>query len=139
MFDGWLPYPSTVSDFETQRAAVHAAAADAGRTTRIECAVYVTVAVDDQIAGASERLDRFSKIYYGFTGETLRLIQAVVAGTPDECAERLCAFVAAGADHLVLRVGDLDGHDRIDALARVAELVRSTNSRRDLASIQESQ
>jgi alkanesulfonate monooxygenase SsuD/methylene tetrahydromethanopterin reductase-like flavin-dependent oxidoreductase (luciferase family) len=138
MFDGWLPYPTTVSDFETQRAAVHAAAADVGRATRIECAVYVTVAIDDRTARASERLDRFSNAYYGFSGETLRVIQAVVAGTPEECAEHLCGYVAVGADHLVLRIGDLDGNDRIDTLARVAELVRSTNSRRELAITQES-
>lgn len=137
MFDGWLPYPSTASEFEAARSVVQAAAAAAGRTTRFDCAVYVTVAVDDQTARASERLDRFSNAYYGFSGETLRLIQAVVAGTPDECAEQLCGYVAAGANHLVLRVGDLDGKDRIDTLSTVAELVRSTSRRRELASIQE--
>jgi alkanesulfonate monooxygenase SsuD/methylene tetrahydromethanopterin reductase-like flavin-dependent oxidoreductase (luciferase family) len=137
LFDGWLPYPPTAADFGTQRAAVGAAALDAGRTTPVECAVYVTVAIDDRPGAAAERLDRFSRVYYGFSGDTLRLIQAVVAGPPDACAEQLCEYVAAGADHLVLRLGDLDGSSLLGPLTGVAERVRSSSTSRVLAGVKE--
>ena len=137
LFDGWLPYPPTAAEFDAQRAAVGAAAQHAGRTTPVECAAYVTVVIDDRPAAASERLDRFSRLYYGFSGETLRLIQAVVAGPPDACAVQLCEYVAAGADHLVLRLGDLDGSNLLGPLAGVADRVRSSSTGHALASAKE--
>jgi alkanesulfonate monooxygenase SsuD/methylene tetrahydromethanopterin reductase-like flavin-dependent oxidoreductase (luciferase family) len=137
LFDGWLPYPPTATDFDTQRAAVGAAAVHAGRTTPVECAVYVTVVIDDRPGAASERLDRFSSVYYGFSGETLRLVQAVVAGSPEACAEQLCEYVAAGADHLVLRVGDLEGSNLLGPLAGVADRVRSSSTSDVLATVKE--
>jgi hypothetical protein len=82
-------------------------------------------------------LDRFSRVYYGFSGDTLRLIQAVVAGPPDACAEQLCEYVAAGADHLVLRLGDLDGSSLLGPLTGVAERVRSSSTSHVLAGVKE--
>ncbi len=137
MFDGWLPYPPTAGELETQRAVVCAAAVNAGRKSRVECAAYVTVAIDDGPEAASERLDHFSTAYYGFSGETLGLIQAVVAGPPEACAEQLCEYVAAGADHLVLRLGDLNGSHLLDKLAGVADRVRSNSTNHALASAKE--
>ena len=81
----------------------------------------------------------FLQAYYGFSGETLRLIQAVVAGSPEACAEQLCEYVAAGADHLVLRLGDLAGTNLLGPLAGVADRVRSTSSQTRPASIKENQ
>jgi alkanesulfonate monooxygenase SsuD/methylene tetrahydromethanopterin reductase-like flavin-dependent oxidoreductase (luciferase family) len=137
LFDGWLPYPPTAADFATQRAAVGAAARHAGRPTPVECAVYATVVIDDHPGAASERLDRFSSLYYGFSGETLRLIQAVVTGSPEACATQLCEYVAAGADHLVLRLGDLEGANLLGPLAGVADRVRSTSTSHALASVKD--
>ena len=102
---------------------VHAAAA--GRSAHVDCAVYATVAVDAGCSSVSHRLESFSQSYYGFSAETLRLVQAVTVGAPERCASFLGDYVAAGADHLVLRVGDLDGSSQLDALAHVRDLVRS--------------
>ena len=99
--------------------------------------MYVTVVIDDRPEAASERLDRFAWLYYGFSGETLRLIQAVVAGSPEACAEQLCEYVAAGADHLVLRLGDLEGANMLGPLAGVADTVRSNSTSHALASVKE--
>jgi alkanesulfonate monooxygenase SsuD/methylene tetrahydromethanopterin reductase-like flavin-dependent oxidoreductase (luciferase family) len=137
LFDGWLPYPPTAADFDTQRAAVGAAARDAGRTTPVECAVYATVVIDDRPGAAFERLDRFSRVYYGFSAETLRLMQAVVAGPPEVCADQLGQYVAAGADHLVLRLGDLQATNLLASLAGVADRVRANSTSDVPASVKE--
>ncbi|MGW1624232.1 hypothetical protein [Streptomyces sp. NPDC002172] len=50
-------------------------------------------------------------------------IQAVVAGSAAQVLERLRAYVAAGARHIVVRLGVLDLRSQRDQLERVADLV----------------
>ena len=85
LFDGWLPYPPNAAELGAQRrVVVHAAAA--GRSAHVDCAVYATVAVDAGCSSVSHRLESFSQSYYGFSAETLRLVQAVTVGAPERCA-----------------------------------------------------
>jgi hypothetical protein len=93
--------------------------------------------IDDRPGAAFERLDRFSRVYSGFSAETLRLMQAVVAGPPEVCADQLGQYVAAGADHLVLRLGDLQATNLLASLAGVADRVRANSTSDVPASVKE--
>jgi hypothetical protein len=55
----------------------------------------------------------------------LEKIQAVVTGTPEHITQSLGRYIAAGARHLVLRLGALDIHSQRDQLERVAALIPS--------------
>jgi alkanesulfonate monooxygenase SsuD/methylene tetrahydromethanopterin reductase-like flavin-dependent oxidoreductase (luciferase family) len=120
LFDGWLPYPATASEYAAGLAAVRDAASRAGRTRGcVTPGLYATVVVDADRGRAFRQLDDYAHAYYGFSGETLMAIQTVIIGAPDECSARLADYFEAGATHVVARIGTLRPHDRLEHLAEV--------------------
>jgi len=64
----------------------------------------------------------------------LEKIQAVVTGSADQVREGLARYVAAGARHIVIRLGALDLHSQRDQLERIAALIPAVRVSADHAS-----
>jgi len=118
-FDGWLPITPDAAGWAGQWAQVRAAARDAGRdASTLVGAMYLTIAVDEDAARATERLDAYLARYYGQPAAVLRARQACYAGGAAGLGEWLAGYAKAGASHLVLRfAGDHERH--METVARL--------------------
>ncbi|NEC87696.1 LLM class flavin-dependent oxidoreductase [Streptomyces sp. SID12501] len=128
MYDGWMPYPPDPADYASGVAAIRSAGADAGRAAEdITCALFVSVRIDDDGDDGAERgrraMDAYAQATYGMPLEQLEKIQAVVTGSAAQVRERLGQYAAAGARHIVTRLGALGLRSQRDQLERVAELI----------------
>ena len=143
LYDGWLPYPPDPADYASGLHAIHKAAADAGRTTEaITPALFVSVRIDDDIDSGRQALDEYALATYGMPLRELEKIQAVVTGSADQVLEHLGAYVAAGARHVVVRLGCLGLPAQRDQLERLADLIpalrkarRPTSTSGDLGTV----
>jgi alkanesulfonate monooxygenase SsuD/methylene tetrahydromethanopterin reductase-like flavin-dependent oxidoreductase (luciferase family) len=105
LYDGWMPYPPDPAAYAEGLAAVHQAAASAGRPAgAITPAMFVSVAITDTVQSGRRLLEEFSQASYGLPVDQLENIQALAAGPPDYVAARLGEYVAAGARHLACRI-----------------------------------
>ena len=124
LYDGWLPYPPDPADYQSGLQDVRKAAAQAGRSPDdITPALFVSVRADDSIESGRRALDDYANANYGMPLEDLEKIQAVITGTLEQVAEGLGRYMAAGARHLVIRLGALDLHSQRDQLERIAALI----------------
>jgi len=85
----------------------------------------VSVRVDSGLQSGRRVLDDYAHASYGMPLEELEKIQAIVTGTPERVVDRLSRYIAAGARHVVVRLGALDLHSQRDQLERVAALIPS--------------
>ena len=124
LYDGWLPYPPNPVDYQSGLLDVRKAAAQAGRSPDdITPALFVSVRVDGSIESGRQALDDYANANYGMPLAELEKVQAVITGTPGQVAEALSRYIAAGARHLVIRLGALDVHSQRDQLERIAALI----------------
>ncbi|WP_194908506.1 LLM class flavin-dependent oxidoreductase [Catenulispora rubra] len=124
LYDGWLPYPPDPADYRSGLATIRETAVQEGRSAdAVTPALFVTVRVDTDEAAGRARLDRYSRANYGMPLADLETIQAVVTGTADQVTAGLGAYVAAGARHLVLRLGAIGLSAQREQLDAVAALV----------------
>lgn len=126
LFDGWMPFTPTPEAYAAALAVVVEEADRAGRDPgAIETAAYLTITVDERPGAAAEQLDRYMLGYYGVPGAVMAGVQACHTGTVDSAAEWVAAYAAAGARHLILRMGtpELDTHR--DVAAALLSAVRS--------------
>jgi len=100
--DGWMPYLYSPQRYATSVATIRETAASQGRDlTGFEWFAFVFVNVDDDGDRARDDAARFLGGTYT-TGDFAAMIDRVAAaGTADEVATTLQAFVDAGARHLV--------------------------------------
>jgi alkanesulfonate monooxygenase SsuD/methylene tetrahydromethanopterin reductase-like flavin-dependent oxidoreductase (luciferase family) len=123
LYDGWLPYPPDPAEYRTGLLAVRQAAADAGRDpSAITPALFVTVLITDEVDGGRRALDEYSRANYGLALDALQSVQAVIAGPPARVTSWLGRYIAAGARHILCRIGALDLSAQLDQLERIAEL-----------------
>jgi alkanesulfonate monooxygenase SsuD/methylene tetrahydromethanopterin reductase-like flavin-dependent oxidoreductase (luciferase family) len=123
-YDGWLPYPPDPADYQAGLAAVRLAAADAGRAAdAVTPALFVSVIVTDSVASGRAALDDYARASYGLPLEELEKVQALVAGPAEHVAAQLGRYVAAGARHLVCRIGAKDLRAQREQLERIAGLM----------------
>ncbi|GHG24215.1 LLM class flavin-dependent oxidoreductase [Streptomyces filamentosus] len=123
-YDGWLPYPPDPGDYARGLRTVRAAAAGAGRAAGdVTPALFVSVRVEDDAERGRRALDSYARATYGMPLEELEKVQAVVTGPADEVRERLAQYAAAGARHVVVRLGALDLRAQHEQLDRVAGLL----------------
>ncbi len=99
-FDGWFPIGPDAETIKRQQGLFKSAAAD----KPVNTAVYLTICVDDDAEKAEQKIDEYLEQYYGIPAEVLRGIQACIGGSAGKVVDWMNEFVAAGADHLVLRV-----------------------------------
>ncbi|MEM1232107.1 MAG: LLM class flavin-dependent oxidoreductase [Pseudomonadota bacterium] len=105
-FDGWFPIGPDADAIARGTAQLAQDAAELGRGTPT-VAVYLTLCIDDDAARAQATLDAYLTEYYALPAQILRSVQACYGGSLEGALDWLRAFVAAGAQHLVLRiVGD---------------------------------
>ncbi len=110
-YDGWLPI-GPVETFAPGLSVVREAAGAAGRADgAVTAATYLTISLDDDPAAADRTLNDFLAAYYPAPPEIMRKVQACYAGPRAGLAEWVAEFVAAGAEHLILRfAGRHDSH-----------------------------
>jgi alkanesulfonate monooxygenase SsuD/methylene tetrahydromethanopterin reductase-like flavin-dependent oxidoreductase (luciferase family) len=126
LYDGWLPYPPDPADYESGLLDIRNAATQAGRRPAgITPALFVSVRVDDSVQAGRRALDDYAIANYGMPLQELEKIQAIITGPPQRVIESLSRYIAAGARHLVVRLGALDLHSQRDQLERVAALIPS--------------
>jgi alkanesulfonate monooxygenase SsuD/methylene tetrahydromethanopterin reductase-like flavin-dependent oxidoreductase (luciferase family) len=124
LYDGWLPYTPDPADYESGLLDIRNAAAQAGRSPAdVTPALFVSVRVDDSIESGRQVLDDYANASYGMPLAELEKIQAVITGPPEQVTEDLGRYIAAGARHLVIRLGALDLHSQRDQLERIAALI----------------
>jgi alkanesulfonate monooxygenase SsuD/methylene tetrahydromethanopterin reductase-like flavin-dependent oxidoreductase (luciferase family) len=116
-FDGWFPIGPDAHKFAERKAVFLDAAKAAERDPeRLTTAIYLTVAISDDAEEADQRINSYLESYYNAPAETMRSIQACYAGTVGQVLAWIRTFVAAGAEHVILRlVGD--HHDMLQQLA----------------------
>src|SRR5262245_24252019 len=110
--DGWLPNDPDATSWGRKWTEVQAHARAAGRDpAALIGAMYLTLAVDEDVAKANERLDAYLAQYYHQPAAAVRTRQACYAGTLGGAGEWLAGYAAAGASHLVLRfAGEHERH-----------------------------
>ena len=87
--------------------------------------VYTTLNINNDVAQAQREMQAFAEGYYSLPYEVLLRQQGLCAGTAESCATWLNAFVAAGAQTLVLRFGGADQFGQLERCVRdVLPLVR---------------
>ncbi|MFI7708401.1 LLM class flavin-dependent oxidoreductase [Nonomuraea sp. NPDC049480] len=125
LYDGWLPYPPDPADYRVGLATVRRAAASAERPVdAIIPALFVTVLVTADVEEGEQQLDTYCRTTYGLPYETVRTIQAMVAGPAEQVAGTLARYAAAGAEHLVCRVAAPSLDAQLDQLELIAEIAR---------------
>jgi len=123
LYDGWLPYPPDPADYRSGLHEISRAAAEAGREAGLVTpALFVTARIDATATAGREALERYARATYGMPLDAVQSIQAVVTGDRDQVAERLAAYVSAGARHLVIRIAALDLPSQREQLDRFADL-----------------
>ncbi|MHC5262667.1 LLM class flavin-dependent oxidoreductase [Streptomyces sp. UC4497] len=138
LYDGWLPYPPDPADYASGLRTVHKAATEAGRETEdITPALFVSVRIDDDIERGRRAMDDYARATYGMPLEELEKIQAVVTGSADQVLEHLGRYVAAGARHIVARLGALDLRSQRDQLEQIAALIPAVQASAHHASTKE--
>lgn len=107
-FDGWFPIGPDAEKFGERKAVFREAAAAAGRDAdKLTTAIYLTVAISDDPDEADQRINQYMESYYNAPAAAMRSFQACHAGTIGQVMAWIRTFVAAGAEHVILRlVGD---------------------------------
>ena len=100
--DGWMPYLYSPERYARSVATIREEADRIGRDLNgFEWFAYVFVSLDDDAALArSAAREFFGNTYRDDLDRLLDRVACV--GTPEQVTDRLAAFVAAGAGHLVL-------------------------------------
>lgn len=124
-YDGWLPYPPVVDDYLVGWSGVQRAAEESARgKDAVTPGLYTTVLITEDVADGRRTLDAYTRANYGLPLETLETIQLLVAGPRELVRERLQQYIAAGARHIVCRIGVLGLEaqaKQLEQLARVLE------------------
>lgn len=109
-YDGWFPIGPDVETFGRRHDLFVDAAQQAGRDpSSLTTAIYLTIAIDDDAEAANTAIDQYLHAYYGAPPSLMRSFQACCGGTLDDVLTFVRGYIAAGADHVVLRlVGDHD-------------------------------
>ncbi|KPM51548.1 5,10-methylene tetrahydromethanopterin reductase [Frankia sp. R43] len=132
MYDGWLPYPPDPADYASGLRDVRTAATGAGRADGdITPALFVSVRIDDDPERGRRAMEDYARATYGMPLDDLARIQAVLTGSADQVLGGLARYVAAGARHLVTRLGALDLTSQLDQLERVSTLIPALQASAD--------
>ncbi len=114
-FDGWFPIGPDVATFAARHQSFQSAVQAAGRQPEdLQTALYMTLAVNDDAETADAAINTYLRDYYNMPAEVMRSVQACFGGPLDDVLAFVRAYVAAGAQHLVIRVvGDRVVGDRV--------------------------
>jgi alkanesulfonate monooxygenase SsuD/methylene tetrahydromethanopterin reductase-like flavin-dependent oxidoreductase (luciferase family) len=123
LYDGWLPYPPDPAAYRDGWEVIRA------RTERpMTPALFATVLVADDPVTGRRALGEYVQRAYRMPLAMVETIQLLIAGSPADIATTLDRYVAAGARHLVLRIGALG----MPAQRTQLELLRSVSPARSV-------
>lgn len=130
-YDGWMPTSAAPERLRAGIADVRSAAEEVGRDpSAIAMSTILTIAVDDDGDRARRNLLDYLQAYYR-TGSSLDEITDVVGafgGTADQCANRIAAYLDAGAATVIVRFA---GDDQLSAITKLGPpLLQSVADRR---------
>jgi alkanesulfonate monooxygenase SsuD/methylene tetrahydromethanopterin reductase-like flavin-dependent oxidoreductase (luciferase family) len=125
LYDGWLPYPPNPDDYETGLVQVRRATADSGRDAQaITPALFATLLITDDAEAGRRALGDYAQASYRMPLEVVETIQLLIAGPIEHVTSRLDRYIAAGARHIVCRIGALDLKSQLDQLELISILYR---------------
>jgi alkanesulfonate monooxygenase SsuD/methylene tetrahydromethanopterin reductase-like flavin-dependent oxidoreductase (luciferase family) len=129
LYDGWLPYPPNPADYETGLAQVRQAAIDAGRGAHVVTpALFATVLITDDHETGRRALGDYAQATYRMSLEVVETIQVLVAGPLEFVAAELDRYIAAGARHIVCRIGALGLKSQLEQLELISTLYQGGGS-----------
>src|SRR5262249_35988079 len=113
--DGWFPNPRSPEVFAAQWERLQGLAREMGQDAQAlpRCG-HAKLTINHDVAQAQREMQAFAEGYYGAPYEVLLRQQGLCPGTAASCAAWLKAFVAAGAQTLVLRFGGPDQFGQLE-------------------------
>lgn len=119
MGDGWFPISPSPEAFAASWERVQTLGQEMGRDPyALHRCVYTTLNVNEDRGQAERELRSFIEGYYSVAYESVAGATSVYPGTPEQCAERVNAYVAAGAQTVVVRFGGPDQEAQIERWTR---------------------
>ena len=117
--DGWLPISSSPQAFSADWQRLQVLGQEAGRNAGdLHRCLYTTLNVNSDGAQAERELRAFIESYYGIPYEVQATRNGLCAGSPEQCIAWLKAFIAAGAQTIVVRFGSPDQAGQLARFAR---------------------
>ena len=125
--DGWLPISSSPQAFATDWERLQALGKEMRRDAHdLHRCLYTTLNVNSDVAQAQRELRAFIESYYGIPYEVQATRNGLCAGSAENCIAWLKAFIAAGAQTIVVRFGSPDQSGQLARFAKeVLPYVRS--------------
>jgi probable F420-dependent oxidoreductase len=125
--DGWLPISSSPQAFAADWQRLEVFGQELGRDARsLHRCLYTTLNVNNDVVQAERELRAFIESYYGIPYEEQATRNGLCAGSAEDCIAWLKAFIAAGAQTIVVRFGSPDQSGQLARFAKeVLPYVRS--------------
>jgi probable F420-dependent oxidoreductase len=125
--DGWLPSSSSPEAFKADWDRLQTLGQEMGRDARqLHRCLYTTLNVNADVAQSDRELRAFIESYYGIPYEVMARQNGLCSGSPEQCIAWLKAFIAAGAQTIVIRFGSPDQSGQLARFAKeVLPYVRS--------------
>ena len=106
-------------EFQAQLAQIEQAIDEAGRSRdEFVMSYQVTMNIADSREEAQAGIDAYISQYYPELSKAMDIGEWGPVGTPDDIADWLRAFAAAGVDYFICRFGSLDQFGQLERLAR---------------------
>ena len=117
--DGWLPISSSPQAFAIDWERLQALGKAMGRNAHdLHRCLYTTLNVNSDVAQAQRELRAFIENYYGIPYEVMATRNGLCAGSAENCIAWLKAFIAAGAQTIVVRFGSPDQSGQLARFAK---------------------
>jgi probable F420-dependent oxidoreductase len=117
--DGWLPISSSPEAFKADWDRLQTLGQEMGRDAReLHRCLYTTLNVNADVTQSERELRAFVESYYGISYEVLARTNGLCAGSVEHCITWLKAFIAAGAQTIVVRFGSPDQSGQLARFAK---------------------
>jgi probable F420-dependent oxidoreductase len=117
--DGWLPISSSPQAFTTDWQRLQVLGQEMGFDAHdLHRCLYTTLNVNADGAQAERELRAFIESYYSIPYEVQATRNGLCAGSAEHCIAWLKAFIAAGAQTIVVRLGSPDQAGQLERFAR---------------------
>jgi alkanesulfonate monooxygenase SsuD/methylene tetrahydromethanopterin reductase-like flavin-dependent oxidoreductase (luciferase family) len=125
--DGWLGIFCSSRRYDDTVGKIVAATAEVGRPAPTWFGLNMWVGLGSDGDRARQLLGERMQALYNLPPEKFQHVTA--AGTPEDVAERLSSYVAAGAEHVTLVPVSESVHDSVDMVGEVRRLLNGANAR----------
>jgi probable F420-dependent oxidoreductase len=117
--DGWLPISSSPEAFTTDWEGLRVLGEEMGRDARdLHRCLYTTLNVNSDVSQAERELRTFIENYYSNPYEVLARHSGLRAGSAGDCIAWINAFIAAGAQTIIVRFGSPDQSGQLVRFAK---------------------